>query len=174
VGPEDIEIESPCDADWDAMRATGTRRYCESCDHEVHDLSAMTEAEARRFLDRQRGSACVSYVIAPTGRVSFRAEAPLIPVTRLALGAAALGVLGALAACAPHSEVAEAIPDSDRIERARSTDVVIPTRQPSPAPTIHAPCDPDATSPATPPRSKRLKGKRVSSARLEERTTGLF
>jgi hypothetical protein len=46
---------------------------CRQCEKTVHDLSAMTSRQARRFLRRNRDrSICVAYRVAPDGRIRFR------------------------------------------------------------------------------------------------------
>jgi hypothetical protein len=78
----------------------------------VHDLSSLTEPQARALL-RSAPGICVSYLVRSDGEIRFRPEpvaaqlAPLVPIDRLrrnnagmAVAAAALGT--ALAACAPH------------------------------------------------------------------------
>ena len=42
-----VAIASPCTADWNTMAGDERRRFCTSCRLHVHDLSAMTAAEAR-------------------------------------------------------------------------------------------------------------------------------
>jgi hypothetical protein len=98
-----LPIHNPCSADWEAMVGDERRRFCGHCQKHVHDLSAMTEGEARALLTERSGSSlCVSYASDANGRIRFRPprRAPgRLPV--LAGGAL-------LAACAPgaHDDVA--------------------------------------------------------------------
>lgn len=108
---QDIEIPEPCHADWQSMRPEDRGRYCFECKTKVHDLSAMTKAEARRFLERTaREEVCVSYEHAADGSLVFRAPAPVVPISRLrrprtmAAAVVGAGMAAALAACAPHGE----------------------------------------------------------------------
>src|SRR5690349_181738 len=89
--PIHLPIAEPCHEDWDAMEPRERGRFCASCKKDVHDLSAMTEDEARDFLRVRAGTRlCVNYRHDPAGRIQFRAAA-----------VAALAV-SAIAACTPH------------------------------------------------------------------------
>lgn len=68
---DDLPIPEPCTADWDAMRVLDTtRRHCGQCDKAVHDLSAMSDADARALLASDR--VCVRYRTATDGRIVHR------------------------------------------------------------------------------------------------------
>lgn len=60
-----IHIESPCEADWDAMKGNEQVRFCEHCRRSVHNLSEMTRQEALRLVRNSRGRLCVRYVRRP-------------------------------------------------------------------------------------------------------------
>ena len=65
---EQIQIASPCSVAWDSMRGADARvRFCEHCKVEVHNLSAMTSADAQEFVSRQTARTCVAYVPALQG-----------------------------------------------------------------------------------------------------------
>lgn len=113
----ELPIASPCGVDWTTMSASEARaRLCAHCDALVHDLSAMSEGEARAVL--ARGPACVRYLYDGHGRVLFGADAArpvLVPARALldkraqrrwARVAALAGSLVALEACggaSPHA-----------------------------------------------------------------------
>jgi hypothetical protein len=108
----DIRIEDPCEEDWGAMRPEDGRRFCDRCTKHVHDLSSMTEAQAREVLARKEDRrVCVRYLHDDQGRIVFR-QPDVVPVTSLSRRdvrpAAALAV--ALAACAPHDNPEAAKP----------------------------------------------------------------
>lgn len=68
-------------------------RACAACEHVVHDLSAMTEREAARFVTERQGQrVCLRYLARPDGTIVYRDEPPR---------AVAVAVAAALAACAP-------------------------------------------------------------------------
>lgn len=126
----ELPISEPCQEDWDAMREDpGARRFCDQCTKHVHDLSELTEAEARAVLDN-RGDRriCVRYRVDGDGSLKFKpAEArtnpagakTLVPLTALrrrtppataplprrvvaAVGPMAMAV--AMVACTPHTD----------------------------------------------------------------------
>jgi len=58
---EEAAIVTPCDADWSGMTPVeARRRLCAACDKVVHDLSAMSERDARQAL--RSGPICVRYL----------------------------------------------------------------------------------------------------------------
>jgi hypothetical protein len=74
--------------------------HCRRCDEQVHDLSAMTERQARRFLRRHEGgSICVAYRVTPNGRIRFRPSETSRTVQALSLPLVLLSV-GGLGGCA--------------------------------------------------------------------------
>ncbi len=55
-----LRIAKPCTENWDAMpaSASGRSRHCASCEHEVHDISAMTRADVETLLARSTARIC--------------------------------------------------------------------------------------------------------------------
>lgn len=80
----ELPIASPCGADWDAMirdlapgrsTARGPSRFCGECEKHVHELSALTELEARRLLASPATEGlCVRYLYDDAGNVRFAPE----------------------------------------------------------------------------------------------------
>lgn len=105
----EIAIPEPCRADWDSMRPQQRGRYCFECRKRVHDLSAMSEREATRFLDdvAERDDVCVSFMTDADGEVAFQ-PAPIVPVSRLRRLLPAAGLAIAAAACTPTEPAAPA------------------------------------------------------------------
>lgn len=67
----DAPIRTPCSADWESMEGDTERRFCTSCNKLVHDLSAMTEVQARSIV--AEGGVCVRYRSDPgTGDLQHR------------------------------------------------------------------------------------------------------
>ena len=56
-----INITSPCTADWDSMIGNDQIRFCHHCQLSVHNLSQMASKEIRRLVARSRGRLCVRY-----------------------------------------------------------------------------------------------------------------
>jgi hypothetical protein len=94
-----LPVSDPCQQPWRTMQRSsdGTRR-CQSCNTKVHDVSAMTKSQAKRFLDDDANhDACIRYMV-KSGDVVFAepvlAADSLLPRIRN-LAAAALVVAGA-------------------------------------------------------------------------------
>ena len=56
-----LRIASPCKAPWDNMDGDERVRFCRECNRNVYNLSAMTEAEARRLVEEREGRVCVRF-----------------------------------------------------------------------------------------------------------------
>lgn len=87
-----LPILNPCSEDYAAMDGPAQRRFCDRCDKHVHDLSAMTEPEAKALLDgRAPGQRlCVRYRCGTDGRIAFRPtvlEAAFVALASLAVAA---------------------------------------------------------------------------------------
>ncbi|MBX3186407.1 MAG: hypothetical protein KF819_05295 [Labilithrix sp.] len=72
---DDIRVASPCGVDWSTMTGDDRVRMCATCNKNVYDLSAMTEAEALELLDRG-GDTCVRFYRRADGRV-LTADCPV-------------------------------------------------------------------------------------------------
>lgn len=90
-------IKTPCGADWNAMDPRGTARFCGDCKTLVHDLSALSESEARALLSRTSESLCVRYLHDASGEIWFGGGQKLVPVPHLTRGKRGLAAV-ALAA----------------------------------------------------------------------------
>ena len=98
-----VEIASPCHESWEAMQGEGARRFCGVCQKDVHDLSAMAQAEAQALLREQSGgSLCVRYTAEVDGTLRFRDLVPKASLTRKIVRTAFAASM--LAACTPYSE----------------------------------------------------------------------
>jgi hypothetical protein len=120
MNPQALPIKSPCTQDWDAMEGSAKQRYCGECDQTVHNLSAMTRAEAQRVLDRRQSGQrlCVRYSTGHDGeimfqRASFIPAGLLVRTRQVALGAslaaAAVVAVTDLPGCVPAGPVSGAV-----------------------------------------------------------------
>jgi hypothetical protein len=65
-----VSVKQSCNVSWNAMTGTDTVRHCEQCDRTIHNLSAMTAADAERLLAQSSGERlCVTYARGPSGEV---------------------------------------------------------------------------------------------------------
>ena len=68
---DNLRIKEPCHADWSEMDGGGEKRFCGSCSKNVHDLSAMTEPEAKQVL-KEVEKPCVRYTCNSDGTIRFK------------------------------------------------------------------------------------------------------
>jgi hypothetical protein len=54
-------IDKPCPKSWNDLQGEGACRYCDQCQHQVHNLSAMAHAERQRLLSGRSGRVCIAY-----------------------------------------------------------------------------------------------------------------
>ncbi len=53
---ENIRVASPCTANWEQMAGDQKTRFCHQCKLNVHNFSAMTEAEVLRLVEKAQQS----------------------------------------------------------------------------------------------------------------------
>ena len=56
-----LRIAAPCKAPWENMDGDERVRFCRECNRNVYNLSAMTDAEARRVVAEREGRLCVRF-----------------------------------------------------------------------------------------------------------------
>jgi hypothetical protein len=66
---QNLKLATPCSMIWERMKGDDRVRRCERCRLDVHDLSAMTTAEAERLLAPDQGRVCVTFFRRADGRV---------------------------------------------------------------------------------------------------------
>jgi hypothetical protein len=101
---DEATVATACGADWKTMQARGTARLCDTCDKLVHNLSAMTEREARELLRRPPNQGlCIRYLYDAEGKVWFGSDASeaLIPESRIVRGGLAIAASAAALALTP-------------------------------------------------------------------------
>lgn len=64
-----IEIASPCPADWNEMYGDGRKRFCGDCKLNVYNLSDMTRVEAESLIINTEGRLCVRFYKRADGSV---------------------------------------------------------------------------------------------------------
>ncbi len=55
-----VKIASPCDVGWENMRGDDRVRFCDACEMNVYNLSALRRTEAEELIRRHEGRLCVS------------------------------------------------------------------------------------------------------------------
>jgi hypothetical protein len=111
-----LNVNSPCEADWDSMAGSDEVRFCTHCEKSVHNVSAMTRKDAMRFVRANAGGVCVRFYSAPSGRTLHANDGRLHRITRRASIAAA-GAFGAVVALG-SSVLAQTPAPEDRQEMA--------------------------------------------------------
>lgn len=70
---DNLPIAKPCHVDFDAMTRGDKSRFCGACKKHVHELTKLTESEARALLTAPSAEGlCVRYVHDDLGHVVFR------------------------------------------------------------------------------------------------------
>ncbi|MCA9266878.1 MAG: hypothetical protein KDA41_00330, partial [Planctomycetales bacterium] len=64
-----IDVASPCPADWQEMTGDDRVRFCGECQMHVYNLSALSETEALRLVNRHEGRLCVRFFRRQDGTV---------------------------------------------------------------------------------------------------------
>jgi hypothetical protein len=70
-----LAIQKSCGESWDRMAGTVSRRFCESCQKSVHDISQMTRREVAKLIDTSPNGLCGRVTRNQSGEVVFRREA---------------------------------------------------------------------------------------------------
>ena len=80
VSLEQLRVEHPCPASWDAMTGNDRVRFCEACQKRVYDLSAMPKDEAERLICEAAGRMCVRIAVPmPPVAVGYQGSMRLRP-----------------------------------------------------------------------------------------------
>ncbi|MCA9586318.1 MAG: hypothetical protein KC657_13260 [Myxococcales bacterium] len=148
-----VEIASPCDARWEDMSGTDQIRRCEQCHKNVHDVSAMDQEEALRFLSEvSRLAPCVRLFVRPDGRF-LTADCPVGIERRRRRRALPAVALAALACMVQFGALTVAL--SVLVREARGA-LEEPAPLPEPFPMNNAvPPPPPVYRPAPPPAGPR-------------------
>lgn len=64
-----VQIASPCSADWESMVGDDRKRHCVECSKDVYDLTVMTRDEVDAFLLANANGACVRLYQRTDGRM---------------------------------------------------------------------------------------------------------
>ncbi len=155
---EDVKIARPCGADWNNMTGDDRVRFCNLCQLNVYNLSAMERDEAEEFVAANEGKVCLRLYKREDGTVITQ-DCPvgLAAVRRrigsfVASGAALLTVFWAGAGRAAEQAdgpLTEGTPVASPIATTRPP-VRVPTATTPVTPVVTPPTTPVVTPPATP------------------------
>lgn len=69
ISLEQLDVPAPCHEPWRRMSGDDRTRFCERCQHPVHNLSKMTRQEAEKILSDSSDGVCVQFTRARDGNV---------------------------------------------------------------------------------------------------------
>lgn len=145
VSLDNLRVAKPCPASWSDMEGDDRTRYCSLCQHNVHNISDMTRAEAEEFLRSIKGRTCVRMYRREDGKVMTRDCPKGMAVARRKLSTALVMVFTAMAwtaAAATLRPLPKGAMDSVKKDVEQSTwvrailDRINPKPAPAPAPPI--------------------------------------
>ncbi len=67
-----LYVASPCDADWDAMPGNEQVRFCDRCQLNVYNISAMTRKQAEKIIATTEGRLCTKLYRRADGTIITR------------------------------------------------------------------------------------------------------
>jgi hypothetical protein len=79
---DSIRIPQPCSVGWEQMSGDDRTRFCNECNKQVYDLSAMTRRQAEALIEISRGKLCARITRQQDGTIVV-AEDFTLPVARL-------------------------------------------------------------------------------------------
>lgn len=66
---DNLRVASPCDASWNDMAGDEARRFCDSCEKNVYDLTVLEPSEIVDLIERTEGKFCGRLYQRTDGRV---------------------------------------------------------------------------------------------------------
>jgi len=69
IALDQIQVATPCRADWNEMTGDDRRRFCGECRMNVYNLSGMTREEALALVQNAEGRLCVRFYRRPDGTI---------------------------------------------------------------------------------------------------------
>ena len=114
-----LRVASPCWADWNRMQGDDRARFCEQCQKNVYNLSAMTHADAKNLILEKEGNLCIRFYQRPDGTV-LTADCPVGKRRkrrrRVAIAVSAAGLMVTAAAYAATTRTVEPVMSDAEIE----------------------------------------------------------
>jgi hypothetical protein len=132
-----VSVATPCPAEWNNMAGGDRVRFCNQCELNVYNLSAMTRAEAEALITRTEGRLCVRFyrrndgsIITQDCPVGLRALRRRAAGIRKAIASTALGFLAGLGANATINQIAGYLIDPIRARESTIQGTMIPSPGP--------------------------------------------
>jgi hypothetical protein len=72
----DLQVASPCTADWNEMTGDDDVRFCGECEKNVYDLSSLTSVQVRSLILEKKGKLCIRFYRRADGTV-LTADCPV-------------------------------------------------------------------------------------------------
>lgn len=91
---DNVQLAFQCPLRWEKLVGGERERYCSTCEKHVHNISAMSRGEAKRFLAAQNAPICIRVEVDAQGRAVHRP------------GLGALALAASLAACGNEGDSA--------------------------------------------------------------------
>lgn len=63
---DSVEVQTPCDADWNEMTGNDSVRFCGHCSKSVNNISTLRRKDAMRLVRASDGDLCIRYIPNPT------------------------------------------------------------------------------------------------------------
>jgi hypothetical protein len=64
---KDVQVATPCRADWNAMEGNEKKRFCLICRKHVHNFSAMTDTEIMDLYTEKGSDICIRFYVRRDG-----------------------------------------------------------------------------------------------------------
>jgi len=117
-----IRVKTPCQENWEAMSGGEQERFCDKCQHSVHDLTALTPAEAETLFAEATRTPCVRYIPDEKGAPIYKGTS----AWKKLLAAGAIGFSGA--AHAQEKLTGKVAPSKPPQNQAMLGDVAVPSK----------------------------------------------
>jgi Carboxypeptidase regulatory-like domain len=102
---ERLYVASPCSADWDAMPGNNQVRFCNQCQLNVYNISAMTRKQAEELILQSEGRLCTKLYRRSDGAIMTR-DCPFgLVVVKRRIRRAASAALGAILGFFSHQTI---------------------------------------------------------------------
>ena len=112
-----LQVPNPCPADWQQMTGDEAIRFCDTCNKQVYNLSAMTRLQAEALVSAKGGHLCIRFTRNAGGTMANSRPLSELPqpryqITSRRASPIASAILSAIVATTPCIAVASQTPPS--------------------------------------------------------------